>query len=318
MTYGEESPQCAFWTTKQEGTTLLYGRSVSVPNLRAVKRRRVGSGRATLKSMLGKCRALPLIVSVIFGFAAHGQISPAKPQNIDPNPSEFEVATIKPSTIEPGPRWFRFIDARRWTAFNQTLKQCIAQAYKLPPALISGGPAWVDSERYEIVAIEPGATRPSAEQNMLRFQNLLADRFKLRFHRERKQVAVYNLTSGKSVPKMTESTLTPEKGNLMISPSPRGGPLLPARAATMERFASVLQDLLDRPVIDKTGLTKRYDFDLEFSPEGTLLAPPGVSATPIDSPDIFTAIQRIGLKLEAAKGKVEVIAIDYAEKPGDN
>ena len=154
---------------------------------------------------------------------------------------------------------------------------------------------------------------------MLRFQNLLADRFKLRFHRERKQMAVYNLTGGKSGPKMTESTLTPEKGNLIINPSPGGGPLLPARAATMERFASVLQDLLDRPVIDRTGLTKRYDFDLEFSPEGTLLAPPdGVSGTAIDSPDIFTAIRRIGLKLEPAKGEVEVIVIDHAEKPTGN
>jgi uncharacterized protein (TIGR03435 family) len=154
---------------------------------------------------------------------------------------------------------------------------------------------------------------------MLRFQNLLADRFKFRFHRERKQMAVYNLTVGRSGPKMTESTLMPEKSNLTINPSPRGGPLLPARAATMERFASGLQDLLDRPVIDKTGLTKRYDFDLEFSPEGTLLAPPGgFSGPPADSPDIFTAIRRIGLKLEAGKGEVEVIVIDHAEKPTDN
>src|SRR5206468_2338791 len=117
------------------------------------------------------------------------------------------------------------------------------------PALISGGPAWVDSERFEIVALEPGETRPSAEQNMLRFQNLLANRFKLRFHRERKQMAVYNLTRRKSGPKMTESTLTPEKGNLLINRSKNGGALLPARAATMDRFTSVLQDLLDRPVI---------------------------------------------------------------------
>ena len=87
----------------------------------------------------------------------------------------------------------------------------------------------------------------------------------------------------------------------------------------MERFASVLQDLLDRPVIDKTGLTKRYDFDLEFSPEGTLLAPPaGVSAPYIDRPDIFTSIQQIGLKLEPARGEVEMIVIDYAEKPSKN
>lgn len=239
-------------------------------------------------------------------------------QNVAPTPSVFEVATIKPSTYEPGPRWFRFIDARRWTAFNQTLKQCIAQAYSLPPELISGGPAWLDSERYEIVALEPGESRPSAAQNMLRFQNLLADRFRLRFHRERKQMSVYNLVVGKSGPKMTESTLAPEKGNLLIGPSPRGGPLLPARSATMQRFASTLQNLLGRPVIDKTGLTKRYDFDLEFSPEGTLLAPPGVSAPHIDSPDIFTAIRQLGLKLESANGEVETIVIDHAEKPNDN
>lgn len=243
----------------------------------------------------------------------------AQPQTVVPTPSEFEVATIKLSTAEPGPRWFRFVDAHRWTAFNQTLKQCIAQAYGLPPALISGGPAWVDSDRYEIVAIEPGDTRPSAAENMLRFQNLMADRFKLRFHRERKQMAVYNLIVGKSGPKMTESTLPPEKGNLLIGFSPRGGPLLPARATTMGRFASALQDLLDRPVIDKTGLAKRYDFDLEFSPEGTLLAPPGRVPDPsIASPDIFTAIQNIGLKLESANGEVEVIVIDHAEKPVGN
>ena len=240
-------------------------------------------------------------------------------QTVSTAPSEFEVATIKPSTSEPGPRWFRFIDAHRWTAFNQTLKQCIAQAYGLPPALISGGPGWVDSDRYEIVAIEPGETRPSAEENMLRFRNLIADRFQLRFHRERRQAAVYNLVVGKSGPKITESALAPEKGNLLIGFSPRGGPLLPARATTMARFASTLQDLLDRPVIDKTGLTKRYDFDLEFSPEGTLLAPPGRLPDPnVDSPDIFTAIQRLGLRLDAATGEVEMLIIDRAEKPQDN
>jgi uncharacterized protein (TIGR03435 family) len=244
----------------------------------------------------------------------------AQSQSVAPAPSEFEVATIKRSSPDVGFRNFRFVDARRWTANNQTLKECIAHAYSLPPELISGGPAWVDSDKYDVVAIEPGETRPSAEQNILMFQNLLAGRFKLRFHRERRQMAVYNLMVGKSGPKMTESPLGPENFNLIINPSPRGGPLLPARATTMERFAAALQEgILDRPVIDKTGLTKRYDFDLEFSPEGTLLAPPaGASATYIDSPDIFTAIQRIGLKLEPANGEVEVMVIDYAEKPGEN
>ena len=244
----------------------------------------------------------------------------AQSQSVAPTPSEFEVATIKRSSPDAGARNFRFVDARRWTANNQTLKECIAHAYSLPAELISGGPAWVDSDKYDMVAIEPGETRPSADQNTLLFQNLLVARFKLRFHRERRQMAVYNLMVGKSGHKMTESTLGPEKFNLIINPSPRGGPLLPARATTMERFAAALQEgIVDRPVIDKTGLTKRYDFDLEFSPEGTLLAPPGgVSGPYIDSPDIFTAIQQIGLKLEPANGEVEVMVIDYAEKPSQN
>jgi uncharacterized protein (TIGR03435 family) len=241
-------------------------------------------------------------------------------QNVAPTPSEFEVATVKPSRSEAGARFFRFIDGHRWTAVNQTLKECIAHAYGLPPELISGGATWVDSDKYDIVAIEPGETRPSAEQNMLRFQNLLANRFRLHFHRERKQMAVYNLILGKSGAKITESTLGPEKFNLIINPSPRGGALLPARSTTMERFALALQEgILYRPVIDKTRLSKRYDFDLEFSPEGTRLAPPaGVSAPYIDSPDIFTAIQQIGLKLEPANGEVEMMVIDHAEKPNDN
>jgi uncharacterized protein (TIGR03435 family) len=256
------------------------------------------------------CLKLSGVVLAFVGFA-HAQ-------NTAPPVAEFEVATIKPSAMEPGPRWFRFLDARHWTAVNQTLKQCIAAAYGLPAALISGGPAWVDSDRYEIVALEPGETRPSAAENMLRFQNLLTDRFKLRFHRERKQLAVYNLIVGKSGPKMPKSTLDPAKSNLLIGPSPKGGPLLPARAITMQRFASALQDILDRPVIDKTGLTDRYDFDLEFSPEGTLLAPSEGVPVAGDSPDIFTAIQRIGLKLERGTGEGEVIIIDHAEKPTDN
>ena len=177
----------------------------------------------------------------------------------------------------------------------------------------------MDSDRYEIVALQPGETRPSAEENRVRFQNLLGDRFRLRFHRERRRMAVYNLIVGKSSPKITESTLEPEQLSLTVGQSPRGWPMLPSRANTMAALASALQSLLYRPVIDRTGLTKRYDFDLEFSAEGTRIAPPGY-ITPSESPvpDIFTAIQRIGLRLEPATGEVEVIVIDSADKPTDN
>jgi len=273
--------------------------------------------------MRDQCGALLFIASGLLGSPIRAQIS-APIAQIDPTPAVFEVATIKPSVpypglSDPGPRWFRYIDARHWTAHNQSLKECIAFAYNLPLELISGGPGWMDSDRYEIVALQPGETRPSAEENRVRFQNLLGDRFRLRFHRERRRMAVYNLMVGKSSPKITESTLEPEQLSLTVGQSPRGWPMLPSRANTMAALASALQSLLYRPVIDRTGLTKRYDFDLEFSAEGTRIAPPGY-ITPSESPvpDIFTAIQRIGLRLEPATGEVEVIVIDSADKPTDN
>jgi uncharacterized protein (TIGR03435 family) len=102
---------------------------------------------------------------------------------------------------------------------------------------------------------------------------------------------VYNLIVGKTVAKMTESTMGPEKFNLIMNLSPTAGLLarkLPAHSTTMERFASALQEgVLDRPVIDKTGLTGRYDFDPEFSVEGTLLTP-SVYLPPIPISRIFS------------------------------
>jgi uncharacterized protein (TIGR03435 family) len=228
----------------------------------------------------------------------------------------FEVSTIRPASPDANGRSFRFVGARRFTANNHTLNEDIGFAYNLTPALISGGPAWADTERYDIVGETPGETRPPNDQVMLMFKALLADRFKLKFHRGQKELSVYNLVVGKNPLKLQEAA--GGDPGLLIQRSSRGTAMLPARNATMAGFASLMQRVvLDRPVVDKTGLTGKYDFDLEWSTDGTRIGSVD-SGSPESAPDIFTAIQKFGLKLEATKAMVEVFIIDSAEKPDGN
>jgi len=228
------------------------------------------------------------------------------------SPLAFEVSTVKPSSPDARGRSFRFVGAHRFTANNHTLKECIGFAYDLSPALISGGPDWADSERYDIVAEFPGETRPGAGQIQLMFRALLADRFQLKFHREEKQVSLYNLVRTKNLLKITESTADPARGRSLLiqNPSP-GVSMLPGRNATMADLAALLQRVIvDRTVVDKTGLAGRYDFTLEWTRD--------LTSEGTDKPDIFGALQQLGLKLESAKGPVEVLVIDSAAKAEAN
>jgi uncharacterized protein (TIGR03435 family) len=238
---------------------------------------------------------------------------------------EFEVASIKPTPPDVAGRWIRMLSTHEFAAKNHALKTLVAAAYNLNPRAISGGPAWVDSDRYDIVAKAPGEVRPTLNQQMSMLQKLLADRFQLTFHREHKELQVYALTVAKGGPKLRESTLSPD-----ASPE---GPLplifvvspqivrLPGRNATMAEFASVMQRAaLDNPVLDRTGLSARYDFDLEFTPDETVFG--GALAKGTDDsarPGLFAAIQQqLGLRLEATKGPVEALVIDHVHRPSEN
>ena len=230
-------------------------------------------------------------------------------------PPTFEVSTVKPAAPDSQGMTFRFAGPRRFTANNHTVKECIGFAYNLTPALMPGGPAWIETDRFDIVGEIPGDTQPPRAQVLLMFQALLADRFQLKFHREQKEMTVYNLVIGKNGLKIKESTTGPPEGSLLIGFAPPRGRNLPARNASMEAFASLLQRVVvGRPVIDKTSLTRRYDFDLEWGIDG---APP--PAGELDTqPDITVAIQKLGLKLESAKGMVDTLVIDRIEKPDAN
>ncbi len=222
-------------------------------------------------------------------------------------------------------RWIRMQSAHQFMAHNHTLKTLLAAAYNLSPVAISGGPTWVESNRYDILAKTAGEARPSLDEQMAMLRKLLSERFQLGFHREEKQLPIYELTVAKGGPKLKESTESPDA-------NPEGPPplifvlspqvvRLPARNATMAELASVMQRAaLDRPVVDKTGLSGRYDFDLEWTPEEDQFGGAGLKGTPESSkPGLFAAIQQeLGLKLEAIRGPIEALVIDRAERPSAN
>jgi uncharacterized protein (TIGR03435 family) len=197
----------------------------------------------------------------------------------------------------------------------------IAAAYNLNSREISGGPEWLESDHYDIVAVTPGEVRPTRDEQMAMLRNLLADRFKLAFHREQKEFSIYELEVAKGGPKLKPSTAAPDDPAQLISTVYPQRIVLPARNATMGDLASLMQRaMLDRPVVDKTGLTGRYDFDLEWAPDETQFGGevPAASADAPSAP-LFSAIQQqLGLKLEAARGPVEALVVDKAERPSEN
>jgi uncharacterized protein (TIGR03435 family) len=236
----------------------------------------------------------------------------------------FEVATVKPAESSSG-RWIRMRTAHQFEARNHTLKTLIQAAYNLPPSCVSGGPAWVDSERYDILAKSPGAVRPTLDEQMAMLRALLADRFQLTFHRGEKEMAIYTLTIARPGAKLKESAepldaLPQGPPPLVFVLSPESA-RLPGKNATIAELASVLQrTALDRPVIDKTGLTSRFDFELEWTPEESQFGGAGIKGTAESSkPDLFAALQQqLGLKLEASRGMVATLIVDRAEHPSQN
>src|SRR5205823_6683107 len=187
----------------------------------------------------------------------------------------------------------------------------ISAAYNLPPRAISGGPDWIDFERYDIVAGTPGETRPASDEQMAMVQTLLGDRFKLAFHTEPKEFSVYVLTVAKGGSKLKESANPSEQPSLVNTVWPGDRITLPARNATMAQFASMLQRaVLDRPVLDRTELPGTYDFDLEWTYDDTQFGGnlPPLAPQTSGKPDFFAALQQqLGLKLEPSRASIDTI-----------
>jgi uncharacterized protein (TIGR03435 family) len=236
---------------------------------------------------------------------------------------KFEVASIKPSQpgdpgggIRPAP------GGERYVASNVTLKLLITVAYRIKADQVAGGPAWMDADRYDMNA---KAERPSSMEELhAMLQDLLADRFKLRFHRESKELPIYALIVDNDGPKLKPHEAR-SAGDPWIDQTVDHFPQTTWHAtfAPMDYFAWRLSMILDRPVVDQTKLKGGYDFDLKFTQQLPPDFPPGglLNGAPVDTsgPTIFEAIRRqLGLKLEREKGPVDILVIDHAEKPVEN
>jgi uncharacterized protein (TIGR03435 family) len=225
---------------------------------------------------------------------------------------QFEVASVKPYSASQSNRSSGGKSGNgRLTMSNVTLKRCIMGAYGMGPNQIVGGPAWLDSDRYEIVAKAEQPVGDAVLMTML--QSLLAERFKLAIHRETKAIPAYVLEVAKTGPKLERA----EPGE---STTNNGRGLIDAKTITMSRFAEVLSRQMDLPVVNQTGLEGIFNLKLQWTPESANPVKPGTDGAAMDAwPSIFTAIQeQLGLHLRSQKAPVEVLVIDHAERPSEN
>jgi uncharacterized protein (TIGR03435 family) len=234
---------------------------------------------------------------------------------------KFDVVTVKPSDPNRQGKLFT-IRGRQVMTFGTTMNDMVTFAYGLHVKQLIGAPDWFATDKFDIAGVPDTEGRPNSNQMKMLIQSALTERFKLTFHHDQKELSVYALTIAKGGPKMTVTIHQPNDprnflfrniGQLMVTNS------------TMQDFCDGMQGaVMDRPVVDHTGLTARYDFTLDWTADESQFAALGVHVPPPTDdpkapPDLYRALQeQLGLKLEATKAKADVFVIDHVEKPSAN
>ncbi len=241
---------------------------------------------------------------------------------------EFEAASIKPN--RSGMRgWSMPPPSHGSVNFkNVTLKLLVIEAYQIQEFQLAGGPSWLDSEKYDITAKSSGASRSQVNQML---QALLADRFGLAVHRETKDLPFYAITIAKNGPKHGPTMHPAEAGDCPDQSTPdhpcggfnvRNRSHLHGERVSLRQLAEVLSFILNRTVLDQTGLKGNFDMQLDWTPDdGQFRGAERPDAAPVDAsgPTVYTALQeQAGLKLESRRGPVEILVIDRAEKATEN
>jgi uncharacterized protein (TIGR03435 family) len=234
----------------------------------------------------------------------------------------FEVASVKLSKMEGGRALGLFTyPGGKIIASACTLKYLMMEAFDVRAFQVEGGPAWINDDRYDIIALPPASSKsgksmppypkapPNPEQREM-LQMLLVDRFQLKFHRVNKEGPVYVLVRGNVALKLQDPK---NKDEFPWAGGLGGGGIdgdgLAGQNISMPELTARLSGYLDRPVVDQTGLKGSYDFKFEYSTD---------EATFDVVSCIFGSVQGIGLRLKPAKGPVESIVIDHIERPTEN
>lgn len=234
-----------------------------------------------------------------------------KPMAKDAKPG-FEVATIKPSDPAADHTDIDMVGTR-FVLKNYPLGHMIAFAYGLHRDQVLGGPAWM-KERFDVNGIPDVPGDPTVPQMQIMLQKLLETRFGLKFHREQKEMPMYAITLSKGAVKMPVSTRPEAEGPDIDINNGGNRRTVTFKNSTMDEFALALQSFfLEKPVLNLTGLKPRYDFKLTWKPD--LSAQDDMP----DVPSLFTAFpEQLGLKIEAKKGMVGVLAVDGVTRPTEN
>ena len=269
----------------------------------------------------------------------------------------YEVASVKANKTGAMTASIRTLPTSFGTT-NIALRTIIMVAYRVASYQLVGAPGWIDTERFDIQAKPPEGSRP--EQTILMLRGLLAERFKLKVHGESRDTPIYALvlarSDGKLGPKMSKTTddcdailaerreraraggpaaFTPPGPNdkpvctMSMRPTsvPNGSPLMTLRAGgqSVKVLVDRLESTLGKPVVDRTGLTGLYDFELQYGMRQASLttAPsPAGGTTPTapidDGPTIIEAVRELGLKLDSVRGPVEHLVIDSVERPTED
>jgi len=265
----------------------------------------------------------------LFAFFLLGALAYATAQTTDRARPEFAVTSVKPSNFPGRPEVGNFNG--RGYAKNATLKMIMATAFQIPIFQISGGAGWTDSDRFDVEG-KAEDSKTGYIQLRLMMQSLLEDRFHLRIHRETRVSSVFSLVVAKGALKLKlsvdqtspdASTPTsspfdgPSRGSVLMGPG-----MLVANAASMSVLSKVLTPEMERPVLDRTNLTGRFDIRLKWMPDAHSAG--GADASDVttntaDLPTVLTALrEQLGLELKSDRGPIEFLVIDSAEKPSPN
>ena len=255
---------------------------------------------------------------------------------------QFEVVSVKPSVAQQDQSKISNADPGRFVASNVPLRFLILYAYRLLDHQLVGAPSWTSEEAFDVTGTYPSGPRPSDGEVRLMVQNLLAERFSLSLRRDKREVPAYALVLAHKDkhlgPQIHPSNI--DCAEWIAAKRPKvdaGGPspvapsgkrpacmmiatrrYLTGGTRTIAELAVVLQSMVSRPVIDRTGLTGAYDLDLKFAPTD-LKANEDSASAPDADPSIFAALQdQLGLKLKTDKETVDGFVIEHVSRPTAN
>lgn len=226
---------------------------------------------------------------------------------------DWEVATVRPGDPDDKNAGYRS-EGRRMIIERRTVKDMLILGYGMHEKQLVGMPGWAESDRWDVEGVLDVPGHPNSKQLESLVRKILVERFGLKTHTETREMGVYAITVAKGGPKLEKNAGDPNGPTSEDDHDNGGQRVVQMTNAAMGEFALTMNFEMDRPVMDQTGLTGRYDFKLTWTYDDSKVPADGTAA-----PSLFTAVQeQMGLKMEPAKAETDVMVIDKLERPSAN